>query len=269
MTGWPIRAVHLANLLICATALSAQTPRPSFEVASIRPAEVQGQAPGIGAGSRGGAGASSSEIYRNSRTTVFTLIAWAYDVRVYNAESSFYLVGGPDWIRRDRFAIEAKAPEQATTPQMRLMMQSLLADRFKLVMHKETRETRLYSLVRARTDGSLGKNIAPCDRSQTSPPWNRMSLPSDALPFVGWCEPIVDVAYFASRELKMPVVDRTDLTGSWTWQFAYSPQRPGADVTQTPPLTTAVQEELGLKLEAGRGPVDVFVIDSVERPTPN
>ena len=268
MTRRRYRAAYLASLLTSIVTLTAQTPRPAFEVVSIKPSDTQGQ-PGIGGGSRGGVGGSVGEIYRNPRSTVFSLIAWAYHLQMYAPESSFYLVGGPDWIRRDRFAIDAKAPSAATVPQMRLMMQSLLEDRFKVVMHKETRETRLYSLTRARSDGQLGRNIAPCDRSQTSPPWSRMPLPSDALPFVGWCQSISDAAYLASQELKMPVIDKTDLAGLWTWQFPYSPQRPGGDVTQTPTLTTAIQEELGLKLEAGRGPVEVFVIDSIEHPTPN
>jgi uncharacterized protein (TIGR03435 family) len=230
----------------------AGTVRPAFDAASIK--HVSGRPTSF---------PPSPDRFHQIRT-VNQLVEIAYNVW------EFRLFGGPDWVREDLFDVNAKAACAASNGDMQQMLQSLLEDRFMLAVHKEQREMRLYSLVLARNDGRLGKKLERCEDPATSPGPTRIPLPSDALPFAGRCESSALIAGNASQILKGPVADKTGLSGFWNYLVAYSPIRPqasAADQLGTPSLATAIQEELGLKLEPGRGPVDVLVIDSVQPPS--
>jgi uncharacterized protein (TIGR03435 family) len=223
------------------------------------------------------------------------MIRFAYQIQ------SFQLEGGPDWIDSDRFDILAKpereVPATGTGPEpLQIMLRTLLADRFKLVMHRETKELPIFELVLAREDGKLGPQLRPaavdCEaraaaaRSGTPPP----ALPGPPGP--GSCgttmNPLrirgggVTLATLASL-LEGPaqrlVIDRTGLTGRWDFEVNHTPDQsqvpPGVSVPKElldpngPSLFTALEEQLGLKLRPARGPVEVLVIDSVQQPTPN
>ena len=186
----------------------------------------------------------------------------------------FQIIGGPDWMNTERWDIVAKA-EGNPGPQMMVMLQNLLADRFKLVAHKETRELPIYALVFARPDHAFGPKLhaSPTDcRKEMSaavarggPPGPNSPLLCGIRSFPGHFQLnaaaianfVRNLTAFAGRS----IVDKTGLTGVYDADLTWNESEEG------PSLFTAIQEQLGLKLEAQRGPVDVLVIDSAARPT--
>lgn len=192
-----------------------------------------------------------------------SLIAAAYKLK------GFQLIGGPEWMAIDRFDIDAKSDGPAPLDQVLLMMQSLLADRFKLSAHRETREIDGFVLVRVRTD-RLGFNMRPSayDCRQpglTPPPCREGGISAGSFKSAG--RPISALLDVLTGEVRAPVVDNTKLTGTFDLQLYWSPAL--VPVADLPSIFTAVQEQLGLKLEATRVSSEVFVIDHVEHPTPD
>lgn len=203
------------------------------------------------------------------------------------------IVGGPSWIGEDRFDIEAKASGKASRDELVAMMKTMLADRFKLTVHRETREMDIYALVMARADGKPGPAMKPstqdCEammdaaRRGTLPP---PPGPNDPVTCgtrgttgriqVGGM-PLVSFANMLSGRVQRTVVDRTGLVGAWDFEITFAPdsapiaappgvELPAGDPT-APSLFTAIQEQLGLKLQSTKGPVEVLVVDSIEHPT--
>lgn len=181
----------------------------------------------------------------------------------------------------ERFDVIAKAegdvPQAApnTVGPVHVMLQALLIDRFKLVMHHEQREQPIYALVVARSDGRLGPQLKPSSldcqrRTLPAPDGPRCGLRAEVGQFKGGGVTMLTFASALSSMLQQAVVDRSGLEGSYDLALAFTPDQPGGrgappDAT-APSLFTAMQEQLGLKLTAQRGPVDVLVIDSAERP---
>jgi uncharacterized protein (TIGR03435 family) len=226
------------------------------------------------------------------------LITFAYQIQ------SFQLEGGPDWIASDRFDILAKPEREVPTTgaffggqePLRMMLRTLLADRFTLVMRKETKELPIFELVVARQDGRLGPQLRPaavdCAARAVAARGGTPPAPPSGPPGPGSCgitmNPVrvggggVTLAMLANL-LEGPaqrlVIDRTGLTGNWDLEVNYTPDRsqlpPGVAAWPSsidwngPSLFTAIEEQLGLKLRPARGPVEVLVIDSVQQPTPN
>jgi uncharacterized protein (TIGR03435 family) len=192
---------------------------------------------------------------------------------------AFEVVGGPDWIDTDGWDVTAKAEPGAERQPTGPMMQSLLADRFKLVAHKETRDLPVYALVFARQDHAFGPKLhassTDCQKEVGALIARTGRPPSpDAPPLCGIRAVSGHIELNATRispnfvRTLAPitgrsVVDKTGLTGVFDAELVWSDSEAG------PSLFTAIQEQLGLKLEAQRGPVDVLVIDHVERPTPD
>ena len=291
----------IAGLAVAAT-LAAQAPPPqapaggwAFEVASIKPNN-----------SGDGRVMMQNQPGRMTMTnvTLKLLIRQAYQLQ------DFQITGGPGWITSDHFDINAKTPDGfAPTPgppapgsgpgPMQLMLRALLAERFKLGVHNETKESPIYALIVARSDGKLGPSLRKSDTdcaAQFAAARGRGPLPPPALPQPG--EPIPcgmrigpgnlamggsplsqfanSLAMFTGRV----VLDRTGLAGNYdvtlTWTPDQMPQRPpgapdplinGVAIDPNgPSLFTAVQEQLGLKLDSQRGPVDMLVIDRAEKP---
>jgi uncharacterized protein (TIGR03435 family) len=273
--------------------LASQSPKgvgSAFEVASIKP-QKPGDAtlprigfPGVGRFEAIGA-------------TLQQLITAAYGSEKGLLRPS-QIVGGPAWIKNDRFDILAKvesgvvqAVNRPPGREIFLMLQTLLEDRFKLVTHTETRQLPIYVLVLAKVDGQLGPKLRRAEDC-TSPDVPRLPASRGEIrcgggrvgsgkeigrgvplgPFVGGS---------LARLVDRVVLDRTGLTGFFDWdlEWAPAPGEPtqpapdGAEGTQPandgPSLFTALEEQLGLKLESTRGPVEVLVIDSVERPSPD
>jgi uncharacterized protein (TIGR03435 family) len=228
------------------------------------------------------------------------LITMAYQLQ------PFQLQGAPDWTRTDRFDIVAKldgdappAPLASTEPdRLMLALRTLLADRFKLASHWETQELPVYALVLARADSKLGPNMHPaavdCDAARAatlaaardgktiSPNTGDkvacgMRNSNGRFQFGGY--PLSFFANGLANQVQRTVIDRTGLTGNWDFELTFTPERirqqalastapPDVD-PNGPSIFTAIQEQLGLKLESTKGPVKVLVIDHVEQPSPD
>ena len=163
------------------------------------------------------------------------------------------------------------------------MLRSLLADRFKLVVRQEKRELPVYALVKARSDGGLGPRMkasavdcgptgrgrgAPAPGSPPGPPAGcRALITPSGVNFEG--QTTAHLATVLGMAVRQTVIDKTGLVGGFDLQLSFSPDSAPAPDSNLPSLFTAVQEQLGLKLESTRAPMEVVVIDSVERPTPD
>jgi uncharacterized protein (TIGR03435 family) len=196
------------------------------------------------------------------------------------AVQDFQIIGGPKWQTSTRFDVTTRGGDrQITQHDVRAMLQTLLADRFTLSVHHETREFSVYALRLDRTDGRLGPTMrkpdADCFVGRGAPP--SPPQPGDSRPLAcGFTEAPgdltargVDMAALAielTDYTDRPVVDQTGLLGNFNLSLKWSPDASGADAN-LPSLFTAVREQLGLKLESTRGPVDVVVIDRAELPS--
>jgi uncharacterized protein (TIGR03435 family) len=205
------------------------------------------------------------------------------------------VAGGPEWVRTERFDITAKAADGTSPTAMGPMLQALFADRFQLTTHRDTRELPAYALVKARADGQPGPRLVanPCawdfEKPLGPPKPGEVRCGSISEGFGSMTLNAVPIAVFLqylAPKLNRVVVDRTGLTGNFNIDLKWTPDNlpprpPGAPADQPirvngadidpngPSLFTALQEQLGLKLEATRAPVDVLVIDRVERPSPD
>jgi uncharacterized protein (TIGR03435 family) len=261
-----IRQAVVLAVVIGGMVLSAHAPdqeRPTFEVASVKPRTLPGTTLSAPQGVRPGGAFGMVD------STVARLVMYAYDLPDYE------VIGGPAWVRTDRFDISARAGRDASVPDIRRMLQSLLEDRFKLHTRTEQREMTIYKLVMARGDGRLGPNIKEsddeCKRLVQRPP----NVPAGAVTVTG-CSTVAHLARSSAHTMAAPVTDATGLVGLFEYAFYYSSGGGGlvAATSISPDLSapsfpTALQEQLGLKLEPARGAVEVLVIDSVERPTPD
>ena len=287
----------VAGALATATALAQTEPsseKPKFEVASVRPNTSGDNKVGIDIQPGGRATAVNAPL--------MMIIRSAYRLQ------EFQLVGAPDWVLSARYDITAKADREFPPPMpggeispAQLMFQSLLEERFKLTVHRETRELPMYALVVARPDGRLGPQLMPSTldcaainaarRSGTppAPPKPERPLCSIRIGFgqlTGTGFPLTNLASSLVQFVHRSVVDRTGLSGHYDFDLKWTPDqlppRPagmpadqrirvnGVEIDPNgPSIFTAVQEQLGLKLESMRGPVDVLVIDHVERPSPD
>jgi uncharacterized protein (TIGR03435 family) len=265
-----------AVLVLTALVLGAQAPAPAFEAASIK-VNKSGEAGG-GFGGRPGRIVVTNYTLRD-------IIRNAYGVQRYQ------IVGGPDWLAQDRFDINAKAPDGAAQSQLLAMMQNLLSDRFKLRVHRETRDLPAFALFLARPDGRLGPKMQPATFDCAAATTARARGETPAIPQPVGDRPvcgartnpgrilvggyaIADFARNLGGFAGRPVIDRTGLTGAYDFELTWTPDEPpppGVTLpawydANGPSLQAAVQEQLGLKLEATTGPVDVLVIDGAERP---
>lgn len=215
---------------------------------------------------------------------VTTYITFAYKLMLTPEQRQSILAGLPKWVSSDVFEIEAKAPmSNPTKDQLRLMMQSLLADRFHLEIHFETREMPVYALVVA-TPGKLGPKLRPHEEGRSC------DTPAPDL-FPGRCRNLalmlrpdntriggardVPMDYLAQgiptlTPLGRPVVDQTGLSGKFDFTIEWLQTGPApAPDSDAPSFAEALREQLGLKLESTKAPVRTPVIDRVESPSEN
>ena len=245
----------------------AQESKPAFETASVRPQRDLTAVGGPRAMPGGG--------FRASRATVQSLLMFAYDLKSYRI-----VLGGPEWIHRDVFFIDARAGFDAPADQIRQMVQTLLADRFSLVARREQREMSHLALVVARSDRRLGPYLreVPADCPATAVAEARKQFPARR-PLPGahvtrlQCEPLSALVDYMTAGSRIPILDETKLAGRFTIEMMSSSMVPGtapsSDDPGVPSLAAALQEQLGLKLESRKGPIGVLVIDSVSPPTEN
>jgi uncharacterized protein (TIGR03435 family) len=253
--AWVVATILVGGIVV----VSAQT-RPSFEVASIkRNQSLDGGSWVIQPGGR----------FRGTNAPVFWLIMNAFGEFQRTVLES-QVVGAPDWLWSEHYDIIAKTGEDiAKMPQadqfraIPKLLQSLLEDRFKLRAHRETRRLPIYVLTFARKDHALGPKLTrstlDCTKETTKCGFNgaRGHMMGGSLQMLT----IANVLQSLSERV---VVDKTGLDGRFDVDLEYSPDQTATD---KPSIFAAVQEQLGLKLESDTGPVDVVVIDHIERPT--
>lgn len=182
--------------------------------------------------------------------------------------------GGPAWINAEPYDIEAKAERPGSFKELQEMFQNLLAERFHLEFHRETRQRPVYALTIDKNGPKLKANDRAGEFSGRIGP-NIGSLPGMIAEGVGMRELCLNLAQVLGR----PVLDKTGLNGYYDFRVQWAPfvpLPPAPDGSEGPPpaidgstIFNALREQLGLKLEGQKGPVDIFVIDRVERPSTN
>jgi uncharacterized protein (TIGR03435 family) len=254
-------AIRVAIALVIsspiAPSLKAQAQLRQFEVASIKPAAAGTPAGGAYLLMPGG-----TFVGRN--LTVKRLVMEAY------AMSDFQIHGGPAWIDSQRYDIDAKAEGLANADQLRQLMEALLADRFKLTIQRSTKELPIFLLVAGKGGPKIHLSEHPDPGKRRFVSRARISGDFTAAEFAKVLQPM----------LGRPVIDRTGLTGQYAVDLEWTPDPgqgqpvPGANGPPPtdpngPSIFTAIQERLGLRLESRKGPVEILVIDHVERLSEN
>jgi uncharacterized protein (TIGR03435 family) len=181
----------------------------------------------------------------------------------------FQLIGAPDWTRETYYDITAKPAGSTTREQNFTMLQALLTDRFKLAFHRENRQLDGFALVRMRGD-RLGPDLRPstvdCEKAfATTPRCRGGGITSNTMKAVG--VPMWSVLQLVISHVGAPVSDDTQLTGTFDVDLRWSNEVAPQDDLRS--IFTALQEQLGLKLERRRVTAEVFVVDRIERPTPD
>ena len=260
-----------------------ETGRPAFEIASVKPS-INSDAP-VTVGEQPG----GRFVMVNGLVTF--LIGFAY------VPGQAEILGLPEWVERARYDVNARASEDVPVAQLRLMMQSLLADRFGLRMHAETREADLYRLTVARADRTLGPQlrrvdvdcaaiaaalragVLKVDDIPSAPNGARQCRTTSAIKYVDKVQvttlrsggaPLAALAGALRNAIDRPIADETGLSGFYEYTIEYTSKEDPASgnaIGLAPSVFSAVQEQLGLKLEPVRSPTRVFVVDSIERPT--
>jgi uncharacterized protein (TIGR03435 family) len=265
------------SALLIAPGLQAQTPR-TFEVVSIkRNLTTSQQGRGLAAPQPGGRFVAIG-------VTLRRLVGDAYD--------GAQVFGGPAWIDTDRFDVNARADGEPAPAEVALMLRPMLADRFQLLVHHVTREAPVYVLMPARADRRPGPTLRESDAKCAAEARSFFPSPEPGLPprcgdfrlgaraLTARGMTMSGLARLLSGRVDRPVLDRTGLDSSydleieWSSDLGLSPAPPGsAGASELTPdglsLFTALQEQLGLRLQATRGPVDVVVIDRAEPPGPD
>lgn len=244
--------------MVSAGGLLAQSAGPAFEVASIKLSPPDAVAMHMSF--------DPGRLSIQGATVQFCVeAAWRLQ--------DFEISGGPKWFASDRYDIVAKAPDGAGQMQLMQMLQALLADRFQLQFHREARLVTGYALVVAKSGPKL-KEAAEGARAGTGMGRGMVN---------GTAAPMARLAEALARVLGCPVADETGLAGKYDFRLDWAPadteplmQMPGAmpdpagrPAEAGPSVFSAIQEQLGLRLEARRAPVQVMVIDRLSRPTEN
>ena len=292
---WPLIVV---GVLVLASPMFVYVPQvlaqsattPKFEVASIRAG--CGNVGGSGAPKGGGAVPSPGRFYECGVLRAFIQAAY---VRYANGRDNrtppglVPIEGGPDWARSDRYQINAK-PEGNPRPEMIQgpMLQALLEDRFKLKIRRETRDVPVYALIAAKGGPKLQKfKEGSCTKAPPPPapgqklcgfPSSEIKGPNLTVEVHGMT--LEEFSKMILNILDRPVVDKTGITGLFDFHLEFSPDETtpgfhsdtpadGPTDRRGPSIFTAVQEQLGLKLESAKGSREFLVIDHVERPSEN
>jgi uncharacterized protein (TIGR03435 family) len=285
-----MRKLLVAFCLLGGITIAAQDKDPTFEVASVKQntSNDGGQFIRMLPGNR----------FSATNMPPRALITLAYQLQ------QFQLVGGPSWITSERYDIVAKVAGGELGPfvpgqpnPMMLAMRGLLTDRFKLKFHKETRELDVYNLVMIKP-GVAGPSLKPaatdCAAQAAArrggpppgpppgPPGPNDPFPCGLMGTPGMIRmggmPISQMTQMLTNQTGRLVFDKTNLTGNWDFLLKYQfeqrggqPLPPGINLPppdpDAPSLYTAIQEQLGMKLESAKAPVEVTVIDSIEHPT--
>jgi uncharacterized protein (TIGR03435 family) len=244
-----------AALVILAPAIApAQQPTgPGFEVASVKRNLSGSQASNNGR--------VTGDRFTATNATVVQLLRAAYSVQEFQIE------GEPGWSGSERFDITATIPAGQRGDEWRQMLQTLLAERFRLTLRREQRESTVLALFVAPS----GLKIAPAGEARCRPPNASCGMSAAPTQIVARGQSMDQLATRLARSIGQPVLNRTAISGifDFTLQWEQEDQfrEPGASAS--PAIFTALSEQLGLRLQRERAPVDVLVVERVERPTPD
>ncbi|HKD07507.1 MAG TPA: TIGR03435 family protein [Bryobacteraceae bacterium] len=265
------RIFRLLVLVCLSAALGISADAPVFEVATIKPGDPASRGMSISLGVGG--------MFTTKNVTLKMLVALGWNVR------EFQISGASGWIGTDRFDIVAKPEHEVQRNSdegralLRAMVQSLLADRFHLQVHTESKEMQVYALIVAKN----GSKLVESDPESKGPSLGftgnrggRSSVTASKVSMKMFAEAL-------SNQLGRTVIDQTGLNSSYTFKMEYTPDlemgptKPGLEAEKVdttslpdgPTIFTALTEQLGLKLDSQKGPVEVVVIDHAEKPTDN
>jgi uncharacterized protein (TIGR03435 family) len=247
-----LRALATANCIILAALAAFGQPAPpsAFEVASVKPNTS-------GSGSSHTSGTTGQLTITNR--SLKELIEMAYSVQDFQ-------IAGPEWLGSAKFDIVAKIPAGAQKDRRPAMMQTLLAERFQLAVHRESKEMSAYALVVGKS-GPKMQQVKPGGTSMNDNGNN------NSRKITGEGVSMAVLAETLARIVEHPVVDRTGLQGVYSLKLQYTPDNAksdGPDGAPGPSIYNALQEQLGLKLQTQKLPVEIVVVDRVERvPTEN
>jgi uncharacterized protein (TIGR03435 family) len=269
-------------VLTVLTALRAHPARcqaadkPAFEAASVKAAPSAGGRFSMS----GGPGTADPARIAYSNIPLRIVMLNAYDVRNYQ-------LIGPDWLNTLRFDITAKVPEDISRDQFRAMLRNLLETRFRITLHRESREMPIYALQIAKrgsrlkpvTAQSTDEEIATALPADGPDGFPKLRMPSSgivietkngAARITGNQTTMLKFADFLSSRTGRPVMDQTDLAGNYSFVVYFTPEGAGAGDSGEPDLFAALQEQLGLRLQPLKAPVELLVIDHAEKiPTEN
>lgn len=253
-------AVGLANWPSAQAQPSPVAPTSlKFEVASLKPSQLGSSGGGIRP-------APGGERYLASNISLRTLIMTAYRVQADQ------VLGGPTWMGTDLYDMNAKAERPSSLEELHLMLQDLLTDQFKLRFHHESRELPIYALLVDKD----GPKLKAHEGQSAGDPWIDNTFEQLKMTMHAKFAPMDFFAWRLSMVMDRHVIDQTKLVGGYDFDLAFTREQPpgalinGAPVdTSTPTIFDAIRQQLGLKLERQKGPVDMMVIDHAEKPTGN
>jgi uncharacterized protein (TIGR03435 family) len=249
------------TLVYACVLFSVSAGAQTFDVASIRPSQPQPEDRQVTGFLTPGGGRLNT-----LKTSLRMLITFAYNVKDYQ------LSGGPGWTNSEAYDITAKAEGNATPDQLKLMLQALLKDRFKLVLQRGTKDAPIYELMVAKGGPKLEEDTVSARALMGMMGPGKVTAKKQSL---------AAFAQLLGTLTGRPVVDKTGLTSTYAFTLGWTPDVgeggfPGLGGPNAvppdpsgPSLFTAIQEQLGLRLQSAKGPVDSLTIESVERPSEN
>ena len=270
-------------ILMTFSALAQTETKAEFEVVSVKPSPPAQPGVPMNVGCNGGPGTTDPTTFRCTNMNLANLITAAYGIMRFQ-------LTGPDWMQNQRFEISARVAGEPSREQLNLMLQNMLAGRFKLAVHRETKEMPRYELVVAKNGPKLKpSDTDPGPRSADPPDPSPPKMDKDMYPVLkpGQAGTIIingrartfrpnctmqQFAQILSGQLGKPVVDSTGLSGRYDISFYWARETltggPGAEPSPGDPgptLEQAIQDQLGLRLVSDRGPVEFIVVDRLEK----
>jgi uncharacterized protein (TIGR03435 family) len=254
VAGAAVRAQDAAANAAAKPAMMAASADPGWEVVTVRPSDPNARRDGFDVRGR-------RVIVENKPVEDLLMVAYGLQKN--------QIAGLPDWAKTERFDVDGvpNIDGQPGWPQTQILMRKLLAERFGLKAHHEQREMQVYALTVAKSGPKLepskgDPNGLPRQDAHNSAGERRVGFTNTSMK---------DLTLELLIEVDKPVVDRTGLDGRYDFKLAYTKDEANAptDGSAPPGLFTAIQEEMGLKLEPVKAPADVLVVDAVQRPTAN
>lgn len=284
--------ILLAGLLAARLAAQSSPGKPEFEVASVKPNKSDGPPHANNPLGPGNVYSPYGGYFQAINFPLYTWILFAY--KIMGNQEQFLRTQIPAWVMSDRFDIEARAEGNPDKDQMRLMMRSLLADRFKLALHYETRQVPVFALALVKP-GKTGPALQPHPEdypcSAVPDPSRNQDAAGQFPALCGGLFPMppgtpgrqhigarrVTMEFVANSlsamgQLERPVIDRTGLAGNFDFALEWVTEPAGPDLQPDPAGPTfleALKDQLGIRLESQKGPAEVIIFDHVERPSEN